>query len=219
MSDNKQVVNEINTLLQGNSKISLTNQNTFYLYSTDKKLLVTIEYFWDEKSGPKYTIFVDGLPNSKKFYKSNDEYKKLYNYVNRIYNFESMLDQKIDKTPFVLSDAQEMWDYAHGSKSIEKEQEFLNDLIHSLVKRKCPIDVIQRAIYCFGMTGLKNGFPKEFNVLNATNKLVEYKTPRKNIWFYTGQNSNGIFIPMDAQSRQIFDKVKIALQKQKQTVK
>lgn len=215
MSDNKKIANEIKSLLENGSKISLTNQDTFYLYSTNRDLLATIDCFRNEKSGHKYTIFVNGLPTSRKFYKSNDEYKKLYNYVNRVYNFESSLGQKIDKTPFVLSDVQAMWAYAHASKSIEKEQEFLNDLIHSLIQKKCPIDFIQRTIYCFRIPDLKNSFPKEFWVLNASNKLVEYKTSHRNIWFYTGPNVNSKFIPMDDEARKIFDKVKSALQNQK----
>ena len=223
MSDNKEKVaiaqNEINALVQGGAKISVANKDTFYLYSTDKTLLATIDLFQYGQSKPKYTIFIDGLPTTRKFDKSNDECKRLYNYVNRIYNFDSMLDQDINKRPFVLSDMQEMWKSACKSKSIEKEQGFLNDLVIALIQRKCPIRFIHRTIYCFEK-GVKHDFPKEFTVLNSLYKLVEYKTLRDNVWFYTGTtNSTGAFVPMDKDARKMFEGVKIALKNQKQNVK
>lgn len=222
MSEKQKVAiaqNEINSLFESGAKISVANKDTFYLYSTDKTLLATIDLFQYGESKPKYTIFIDGLPTSRKFDKSNDECKRLYNYVNRIYNFDSMLGQDINKRPFVLSDMQEMWMSARKSKSIEKEQDFLNDLIEALIKRKCPIDFIQRTIYCFTKSGVKQGFPEEFMVLNSLYKLVEYQTPRKNVWFYTGKNSTGNFVQMDKESRELFSAVKIALKKQNQNVK
>lgn len=223
MSDKQQLANartEVDSLIQSGAKISLANKDTFYLYSTDKTLLATIDLFQYEQSKPKYTIFIDGLPTTRKFDKSNDECKRLYNYVNRIYNFDSMLNQDINKRPFVLSDMQEMWKSARKSKSIEKEQGFLNDLITALIQRKCPIEFIQRTIYCFAKSGVKHNFPEEFTVLNSLYKLVEYKTMRDNIWFYTGKtNSTGNFVPMDKDARQMFEGVKIALKKQKQNVK
>ena len=120
MSDNKEKVaiaqNEINALVQGGAKISVANKDSFYLYSTDKTLLATIDLFQYGQSKPKYTIFIDGLPTTRKFDKSNDECKRLYNYVNRTYNFDSMLGQDINKRHFVLSDMQEMWKNARKSK-------------------------------------------------------------------------------------------------------
>ena len=222
MSDKQQLVNarnEINSLIKSDYRISLANKDTFYLYSTDRNLLATIDYFYDGKSKPKYTVFVNGLPNCRKFDKSNETCHKLYNKVNAVYNYDSMLWQKIDNTPFTMLHVQDMWNYARNSKSIEKEQDFLRDLISELIARKCPIDLIQRTIYCFAESGVTHGFPEGFTVLNSLYKLVEYKTPRKNIWFYTGENSTGRFVPMDNESRGLFNDVKIALQNQKQNVK
>lgn len=222
MSDKQQLANartEVDSLIQSGAKISLANKDTFYLYSTDKKLLATIDLYKDGKSEPEYTILVNGLPETRKFHKSNKEYKNLYNYINRIYNFDSMLGQNIDKTPFTLIDAQKMWNKARAHKSIEQEQKFLNELVHNLIQRKCPIDLIQRVFYCFEVPRKKSVFPKNFTMLNIPYKLVEYRTSRNNLWFYTGQNSTGRFIEMDNESQQLFDVVKIALKKQKQNVK
>lgn len=221
MSDKQKLADaksEINALIERGTKISLVNKDTFYLYSNDKVLLATIDLFQDGKSEPKYTIFINGLPTVRKFDKSNNECKNLYDYIDNVYNVDSMLGEHIDKRPFGLSDVQEMWQNARKSKSIEKEQEFLNDLINALIQRKCPIGFIQRAIYCF-KAGIKHSFPKDFTVLNTPYKLVEYKTQNNNIWFYTGQNSTGRFIPMDDGARKMFDTVKNALQNQKQNVK
>ena len=80
MSDKQQLANartEVDSLIQSGAKISLANKDTFYLYSTDKTLLATIDLFQYEQSKPKYTIFIDGLPTTRKFDKSNDECKRI----------------------------------------------------------------------------------------------------------------------------------------------
>lgn len=218
MSDKviSQVSNRIDSLLNQGLRISVANKDTFYLYSTDKKLIGSLMLYKDDKRKPEYSIMLDGLRGTKVFSQSNDVYKKLYNYVNRKYNFESSLD--IDKTPFDVQDMEKMWHDMHASKSADKEQKFLETFIHTLIARRCPVDYFQRVFYCFEKpekSNTKKRFDKRFKVLNVEDKLVEYKTPRTNQWFMTGDKCPGHFIPMDSEARKIFDKVKSALQNQK----
>ncbi len=224
MSDNKKIItnvsNGINHLLDKGLKISVANKDTFYLYSTDKKLLATLVLFKDGGKKPEHSIFLDGVSGVKTFNLSEDVYKRFYNYVNRKYNHDSLLGQDVDKTQFTFSDMTKLWKDMGAGKSVVKEEKFLEALIHGLIARRCPINYIQRVFFCFEKPDAKQHFDRQFTVLNTENKLVEYKTPRGKQWFFTGKkNSSGKFMPMDEDGIQLFNAVKIALQKQKQNVK
>ena len=214
MSDKvvNQVLNKIDDLLEQGFRISVVNKDTFYLYSTDDKLVGSLMLYKDGKGKPEYSVMLDGLPGAKVFSQSNDVYKRLYNYVNRKYNFESSL--AIDHTQFTAQDMKKMWVDMQASKSADKEQKFLETFIHTLIARRCPVDYFQRVFYCFERPNKKNRFNEQFRVLNVVDKLVEYKTARTNQWFLTGDKCPGRFLPMDIESRQIFDKVKSVLQNQ-----
>lgn len=71
---------------------------------------------------------------------------------------------------------------------------------------------IERIFYFFDKPNSKHEFPEQFEILNHDARLVRYDTPRGEMWFFAdGKNTSGFFVKMDAQSKQIFDKVKIAL--------
>ena len=122
---------------------------------------------------------------------------------------------------FTIQDAKkEVEDYTGFANSKDYNiNRLLCNLIYNLQRAKCPATVMEQIIYYFDVPNLKKEFPKQFDMLNHTNKLAEYKTQKGNTWFFTGQNCSLGFKPMGVKSQKIFDTVKIALKKQKQNVK
>ena len=219
-TDSTEIVkHEINRLLEQGLKISGEYINTYDLYGTDNKLLLSVEKHKKDFAGPTYSVRLSNFGfNEKIDIEPNWHIENFYFRVKPLFDKRNPELKSIVDIKWTVQDSAEL--YAEHRKSPDYNQmRLIMDLIFNLYKARCPIDRIQKIIYYFDKPNSKHKFHGDFETLNHDNKLVEYETPRKHDWFFSGENYSLSFSPMDEQSQEIFDMVKNALKNQKQNVK
>lgn len=214
-----QVSDNVKDLLNHDLILSVEYVDTYYLYGKNNKDLVMLTRTTVPGKTPEYNIVLTDTEMGKKLNQPQNIYKQFYNYVDKNYNTFSNLEQKKDKTLMSDKDVQDMWYSFFAHISVYDQRKFLKLLIMKLIDNRHPIDVINKVNYYFDKPHSKKASSKTISFLNHDNKLSQYKTPRDNVWLFAGEKGCLQFKPMDKESAKIFNRVKIALQKQKQNVK
>lgn len=226
MSENKflgttrSVADVVDNMLDKGYRLSLVYNNSYHLYTYDK-VPVFISSGYSDATGEhtESALQVLNIPNLAGVHLDEEFCEHIRFQIVQACKKIS-LDSINEKSLFanVIKESQNK-----KYNKINKEdivEHLVYYMINGLKSPICPIDVIKRNFYFFDKPGAKpENYPYAFNAMNHDSKLVEYKTDRGNYWFFTGEKSTGKFMPMDAESQQIFNAVKIALQKQKQNVK
>ncbi len=210
------VKREIDKLLEQQLHISGDYFKTYRLYGTDNKLLLSVEKYKKDCTGAEYSIRLDNF-NFKETIslQPNWRIENFYTMVKPFFDAKHANLKPIDGLTFTSEDATRFYQEYKEYKDYRQDR-FISNLIANLYKVRCPIDCIEKIIYYFDRPNSKHKFPNQFEALNHDNKLVEYKTPRGNIWFFVGENYHLNFTPMNEETLAIFDNVKIAFKKQKQ---
>ena len=214
-----QVSDNIKDLLNQGLKLSVEYVDTYYLYGKNNKDLVILTRTTVPGKTPEYNVVLSDSEMGKKLNQPQDIYKQFYNYVDKNYNAISNLEQKKEKTLMSDKDVQDMWFALFAHISVYDQRKFLKLLIIKLIDNRYPIDVISKVNYYFDRPHSKKSSSKTISFLNHDNKLSQYKTRRDNVWFFAGEKGSLQFKLMDKESVRIFNRVKFALQKQKQNVK
>ena len=210
---------EIDNILQQNLKISAEYVDIYNLYGCDNKLLVSVEKNKKDSSGAFYRINLSNCGFNETIpLKPNWQIGNYYYAVKPFFTEQYQGFMPIDDFKYTSQDASAFYAQFRYSKDYAQNR-FIMNLIHSLYKARCPVDRMQKIIFYFDNPKSKREFANQFDTLNHDNKLQEYKTSRENVWFFSGKNYSRNFSPMNEESQQIFDKVKIALHNQKQNVK
>ena len=219
-TDSTEVVKqEIDNLLSQGLRITGEYINTYDLYGTDNKLLLSVEKHKKDFSGANYCVRLSNFGfNEKIDIEPNWHIANFYFRVKPIFEERKTGLKSIVDIKWTAQDAAEL--YAEHKKTSDYNQmRLIMDMIFNLYKARCPIDRIQKIIYYFDKPNSKHKFKGDFETLNHDGKLVEYKTAREDVWFFADDKFAHSFSPMDEKSQEIFDAVKIALQNQKQHVK
>ena len=209
---------EIERLISLPVKISGEYVDTYDLYGSDNKLLLSVEKYKKDSSEATYNIRVSNIGFNEQI-----QLEPNWHIQNLYFRVKPFFDKKYDTKKLVefnytTKDAAEYYSQVKDLKDYNQNR-FIMDLIYNLYKARCPVDRIQKIIYYFDRKNAKHEFPAGFDILNHNNKLMEYKTPRKDSWFFSGEKYARSFASMDAEAQEIFDMVKEALEKQKHHVK
>ena len=218
--DVNQVEQIIDNLLKQDTKISVEYVDTYYIYGSDKKLLLTLT----REAGNDEELYNTALSNAgitAKLKLDQDIHKQLYEYASSKYSYEPIPYEKTFESITGI-DVKKMWNESRAYTSMKNREKFLYELITLLMKHRMPVGEIKRVFYYFDKQKTQNRdnkIPEQFKMLNHDAKLVEYNAPRGNHCFFTDEKRTSGFMQVNENSEKIFDKVKIALQNQRQNVK
>ena len=213
------VKQEINKLLEQKLHISGDYIKTCYLYGTDNKLIISVEKYKKDCTGADYRIRLDNINFRESIpFQPNWRIENFYTQIKPFFDEKHANLQPLDDLTYTSEDAKQLYRDTKDEKDYRQDR-FISNLIYNLYKVRCPADYIEKIIYYFDKPNSKRKFSKQFDALNHDNKLVEYKTPRGNLWFFVGEEYNLNFAKMDEESQEIFDMVKAALKQQKQHAK
>lgn len=199
----------IDDLLNKNYKITVGISDTYYLYGTDKKLIMTLAHSKHGYGPSRYDVDVIGVDQVRNVFQDQNVCKQLYDKVDKKYNFRP-LPTRVGKM-YSMVDAKILGDTIEEIQTGPGQKVFLETLIANLMENRCPISVIERVFYCFDKANSEKGYSPEFHVLGHDNTLCEYKHGTKSAWRFIGEEHNQYFTPMNSDAKQIFDKVIFAL--------
>lgn len=209
---------EIEKLINLPLKISGEYIDTYDLYGSDNKLLLSLEKHKKDSAEATFNVRVSNIGfNEQIELEPNWHIENLYFRVKPFFDIKYSTKKLVDFN-YTTQDAAEYYSQSKDSKDYNQNR-FIMDLIYNLYKARCPVDRIQKIIYYLDKKDSKHEFPAGFEILNHNNKLGRYETPRKNSWFFSGEKYSRSFAPMDAEAQEIFDMVKNALEKQKHNIK
>ena len=203
----------ITGLLKEGYNLSVGYSDTYYLYGTDKNLIMTLNRSQYGYTPSRYDVDVIGIDAVRKVSQDQEVCKQLYNLVDQNYNVAD-LSIRLDKTYSVV-DAKILAGTTKEIKTGPGQKRFLNTLIENLMEKRCPISVLERVFYCFDKPNSKKAFAPEFHILGHDNTLCEYKHGSKSSWRFVGEDYKQGFTPMNENTKQMFDRVKLRLQKQR----
>ena len=206
--DTNQVSQIVDNFLSDKTiKLSQQHVDTYYLCSHDLKTLLSLTRDIQSNANTTYSITLDGIGSANKL--NQDIIKNLYKLVDT---------DRVRYTPVKITstEAKKEWNEKAANASIQDKEKFLSELLGKGI-----VYYIHRTFYYFDKQGLKKSdeIPSTFPTFQHNAKLVEYSGPRNLVWFYTDDTNSTGFKEMNLQSGKIFNKVKIALQNQKQNVK
>ena len=227
MSENKflkttrSVADVVDGMLTNGYKLSLGYNNSYYLYSYDKvPVFIASGYYNGKNECVESTLQTLNIPGIAGIHLDEDfsyyMYSKILYASNKI-RFDAVNEKSLFSN-LVKESKNKKYNKINKQDVIEHMVSYLIDEPRSPI---CPVDVIKRNLYFFDKPETKVQDCKGVSdVMKHNSRLVEYKTNRGNYWFFVGEKkSTGKFLPMDSESRQIFNAVKIALKNQKQNVK
>ena len=215
-SGQKMTANYVDSLLNGDFRLTLGHSDTYYLYGSDKVLLMTLNRSKYGYTPAQYSVNVCGIDSVRHVSQDQEVCQKLYNKVNDLYIKEPMLPIR-DGKEYSLIDAKILAGTTEEITTGPGQRRFLDTLITNLVANRCPIKLLERVFYCFDSVKSQEQkkYLPEFHVLGHDNVLCEYWQNNKGLWRFVGDGHVQDFSPMDDNAKQIFDKVKFALQNQR----
>ena len=207
-----QVSNIINSLIYNNEiKLSAEYVDTYYLYGSDRKLLLSLVRDINVDGNTEYNAILSNIGISANLKLDQDVCKSLYKSVDK-----NLITYNKTKPEVTLDDAKKLWRDNRAGASVKNEEKFLKELVKTLVENGMPSCLIKRVFYYFDKSQSQHNFPEQFKTLNHDARLVKYWAPYREVCFFADKKSTSSFIDMDQKSYKLFDKVKIALQNQNQ---
>ena len=191
--------------------LSVVCYNSLYFYTNDKVPVAVLSEYTDfaDKKHTESFLDVSNIPDISSVKVHQDLYQDLF--VSMGGYFYDLQNNVKPQKNINIADARNFYE----QRKHLGEQEAIMFLLKYLIENKCPINIINRTYYLFNAT------KKKINTILAKekNKLVVYDTARGQHWFFAGEAGNHTFSALNSSAQKIFDKAKIALQKQQQNVK
>ena len=210
------IVNFVDGMLSQGANLSVGFSKTYYIYSADRKALLSLTATKNEYGGTFYSMSCVDKNNRVVTIPKVYWHKRFFKYFDSRYSLKSLVSlhnqgksPTIENTEFINQ---------YKSNILSYDKGVLCDVINNMVGGDsnggfCSIDLIQRKFYFFDAE--RKTYLFDPNMLNHEHTLFEYETPRKQVWGFSGKKYGRSFLPFNTEAKQMFDNVKSALQNQR----